>query len=173
MLSASFANMSGVTELPRLPVAETDEEGEERLKDHSLVIKGSAAMAALLLLWAGGCSLPNLPTIAGEESQTVTPVYSSDEASAHVGELATVYGPVISGVYARFSPGKRTILTVGEAVQDARVFQVVIEGDDRGKFPTPLESVYIGRTIYVTGRVTEDRGIPLIEVDDPAQIEQR
>jgi hypothetical protein len=47
---------------------------------------------------------------------------------------------------------------------------LLIWGSDRGKFVTPPETAFKGKTVRVTGKITAYRGTPEIVVNDPTQI---
>ena len=114
------------------------------------------------------------PTVCGSGCGTVaepTPTAPTvtdqaipwDEASNHIGETATMAGPVIAAVYADTSNGAPTFLNVGRDYPDPDRLTVVIWGVDRGSFPDAPESVCGSKTIRVTGDVSE--------YDERAQIE--
>jgi uncharacterized repeat protein (TIGR02543 family) len=92
------------------------------------------------------------------------------EARNYIGERTTVRGPVVSAVWASGSRGQPTFLNLGNPFPNPDRFTVVIWIQNRGKFPQPPEEYYLGKTICVTGLITSFRGIPQIEVTDPAQI---
>ena len=94
-----------------------------------------------------------------------------DEASGHIGETTTIEGPVVTAVYSDTSTGEPTFLNVGRDYPDPDRFTVVIWGDDRGSFPDAPESMYEGKTIRVTGEVSEYDGRAQIEVTWPDAIE--
>ena len=106
-------------------------------------------------------------------SQPAAPSIPWSEAASHVGETATVVGPVVGTKYSSTSKGKPTFLDLGADYPDPRRFTVVIWGEHRGAFPSPPEALYRGRTIAVTGRIELYRGVPEIEVASPDQIELR
>lgn len=89
------------------------------------------------------------------------------EAKNHIGEEVRVCGPVISTKYDREVAGKPTFLYVGKP--DG--FVVVIWDKYRSKFPEPPEHYYLGKTICVGGEITEDKGIPQIEILTHGQIQ--
>lgn len=95
---------------------------------------------------------------------------SWSNAIEHVGEQATVRGPVKGTNYATRTKGKPTFLDVGKAYPDPARFTVLIWGDDRANFPAPPEKAYAGRMICVTGLVTSYKGGAEIEVSSPAAI---
>ena len=96
-----------------------------------------------------------------------------DEAKYHIGERATVSGPVAGTKYGATSSGKPTWLNIGKDYPSSERFVVIIWGENRGNFPQPPEDYYLGKTICVTGLITEYNGIPQIEVKDPSQIQEQ
>ena len=60
---------------------------------------------------------------------------------------------------------------MGKDTPSSERFVVIIWGEHRGNFPQPPESYYAGKTIYVTGLITEYNGIPQIEVTYPSEIQ--
>lgn len=96
-----------------------------------------------------------------------------DKAKYHIGDRTTVYGPVVDTAWASGSKGKPTFLNIGKRYPDPERFTVVIWIQNRGNFPQAPESYYLGKTIYVTGMITEYKGTPQIEVKGPSQIEEQ
>lgn len=94
-----------------------------------------------------------------------------NEAKYHIGERTTVYGPVASTYYATGSKGKPTFINIGNAYPNRNRFTVLIWDRNRGNFPFAPENYYSGKTISVTGLITEYEGVPEIEVTSPGQIE--
>ena len=123
--------------------------------------------------------LPIVSACADEEAAPSTTgaatscqdAFSWDAAYKHVGERATVRGPVMSPRYASDSPDQPTFLDMGRPDPDPDRFTVVIWGEDRGNFPEPPEQAYDGKTICVTGVIETDEGRPLIIADSPSDIE--
>ena len=91
------------------------------------------------------------------------------EAQYHIGERMTVYGVVASTNYAAGSIGQPTFLYLGQPYPN-KIFIVVIWGEDRVNFPEPPGTYYQGEIIHVTGLITENQGVPQIEVTSPSQI---
>ncbi len=111
------------------------------------------------------------PASTAEES---APDFSSyaipwDEAKNHIGEKAFVSGPVVNTKYDREMSGGPTFLYLGKPGG----FVVVVWDRYRGRFIEPPERYYLGKTIYVGGVITEDKGIPQIEVQTPSQIREQ
>jgi hypothetical protein len=100
-----------------------------------------------------------------------TATLSTDEASSHVGETATVCGAVASAHYAAHSRGKPTFLNLDKPYPH-EVFTVVIWGSDRTKFGTP-ETVLSGKQICATGAIQLYRGRPEIILHEPGQMTQK
>jgi micrococcal nuclease len=96
-----------------------------------------------------------------------------NEASGHVGETITVYGPVVGANYASSSDDKPTFLNLGADYPDSGRFTIVIRDRYRGNFPSAPESYYPGKTIAVAGLVSLYNGAAQIEVTSPDEIEIR
>ena len=92
------------------------------------------------------------------------------EAADHVGESAVVCGQVASAAYLPSVGGRPTFLNFEKPYPD-QAFTVVIWGSKRSRFDGRPESLYDGKTVCVTGKVTEHEGTPQIVVQDPDQIE--
>jgi hypothetical protein len=93
------------------------------------------------------------------------------EAKDHIGDRLTVCGPVVDSNWASGSSGKPTFLNIGKPYPDPDRFTVVIWIDYRSNFPQSPEDYYLGKTICVTGLITEYEGIAQIEAQSPTQIE--
>jgi len=96
---------------------------------------------------------------------------SWSEVKYHIGERTTVCGPVVDTTWASGSNGKPTFLNLGKPYPDPDRFTVVIWIQNRGNFPQAPEDYYLGKTICVTGLITEYNGIPQIEVSYPSEIQ--
>ena len=132
----------------------------------------------LLSIAAACTSQEATPDTTGQETGAASGVSAScqsaiswDETYQHVGERGTVRGPVMSPRYASGSRGQPTFLNIGRPYPDPDRFTVVIWGEDRGKFPTPPEQAYDGKTICVTGLIETYQGGPQIIADSPSDIE--
>jgi hypothetical protein len=73
-----------------------------------------------------------------------------DEAANHVGQTATVCGPIASTKYDAHLRSQPTFLDFGKPNPD-QVFTAVIFGSDRAKFGTS-ETTFRGKRVCVTGR---------------------
>ena len=95
---------------------------------------------------------------------SLTPV----EAKAHVGEMATVCGKVVSARFAESSNRQPTFLNLDQPFPK-QIFTVVIFGSDRSKFGEP-EKEFLNQTICATGTIEDYRGLPQIVAKEPKQI---
>ncbi len=131
------------------------------------------AVAALVIVLSGSVmacgSAPPTPV----EQEAPSNAIAWHEAKNHVGERATICGPVIDTHYASTSKGKPTFLNIGQDYPSANRFTVVIWDDYRGNFPQAPDVYYIGKTICVTGLIIEYERIPEIEVKSPSQIQEQ
>jgi hypothetical protein len=93
------------------------------------------------------------------------------EAKDHIGDRLTVCGPVVDSNWASGTSGKPTFLNIGKPYPDPDRFTVVIWIDYRSNFPQSPEDYYLGKTICITGLITEYEGIAEIEAQSPTQIE--
>ena len=134
-------------------------------------------LVLLLLASVVACGPAPTATPAPTPTPSTTPTPPSalawSEAKYHIGERTTVFGPVVDTRWASGSKGKPTFLNIGKPYPDPERFTVVIWIQNRSKFPDPPEDYYLGKTIYVTGLITEYKGIPQIEVTDPTQIQKQ
>lgn len=110
------------------------------------------------------------PTDGGPSSGGCKSAIAWNEALDHVGEQATVRGPVKGATYANRTKGKPTFIDLGRAYPDPAAFTVLIWGDDRARFSIAPEKAYTGKTICVTGLITSYKGGAEIEVSSPSEI---
>jgi len=104
-----------------------------------------------------------MPTTAPSTAPSTQPVAINwDQAKDHVGQLATVTGPVV-GIH---DFGGAAVLNVGKDFPDPTRFTVYISEDARPDMPADLDN---GKIITVTGTVKLYHDVPEIE-GDPAQI---
>ena len=115
-----------------------------------------SALIGLCLLLAPGA-------LQAKEAATVP----CAEAKTHVGQTATVVGPV-SGIHVTAKGD--AFINLGPEYPD-QDFTVVVFADDVPKFEA-LEGLR-GRTVAVTGAIKEYRGKPEIVLKDPAQLKLR
>ena len=94
---------------------------------------------------------------------------TAEQAADHVGQTNTVRGVVMSTKFAAKAKGKPTFLDIDKVFPNS-LFTVVIWGDDRSKFDDAPEKKFKGKTVRVTGKIIEYRGMPEIVVHDPKQI---
>lgn len=91
------------------------------------------------------------------------------QAKDHIGEVQTVCGKVVSARWASHSKGEPTFLNLDEPYPH-QIFTILIWGKDRPKFGAP-EAKYNGKSVCVTGKITEYRREPEMAATEPAQIE--
>lgn len=94
---------------------------------------------------------------------------SAAEAEDFAGSVAEVCGQVASANYLQNVNGKPTFLNLDEAYPN-QLFTVVIFGDNRPRFRSPPEQMYLNRNICVSGTIRIHEGIPQIVVSNPEQI---
>lgn len=92
------------------------------------------------------------------------------EASAHIGETVSVYGPVKGSSYLSDSEEKHTYIDIGAEYPDEHRVSMDVEDKNRGNFPGDPESIYLGKTVSVTGEIYEHDGIPYIKVASADQV---
>ena len=97
-------------------------------------------------------------------ADTLDPV----EASSHVGEDATVCGEVTGAKYSSHRKRKPTFIDLGPPHPNQH-FTALIWGEYRDKFDYVPETL-LGKTICVSGTITEYKGKAEIKVSDPSQI---
>jgi micrococcal nuclease len=85
--------------------------------------------------------------------------------------MATVCGKVVSTHYAASSRSRPTFLNLDEPYP-RQIFTIVIWGSDRPKFGEP-EAKYRDKSVCVTGKIKEYRGVPEVVASEPAQIREK
>ena len=90
------------------------------------------------------------------------------DAIDHIGEEATVCGEVTGAKFSSHRKRKPTFIDFGPPHPN-HVFTALIWGEFRDKFDYVPESL-LGRTICVSGTITEHKGRPEIKVSEPSQI---
>ena len=91
------------------------------------------------------------------------------EAASHVGEEATVCGEVTGAKYSSHRKRKPTFIDFGPPHPNQH-FTALIWGEYRDKFDYLPESL-LGKTICVSGTISEFKGKAEIKVIDPSQIQ--
>lgn len=127
----------------------------------------------ILVLGAASCAPAAVTELGGSAPTQPSGAIAWNEAINHVGERATVCGLVAGTHWASSSNGKPTFLNVGKDYPDSNRFTVVIWIQSRDNFPQAPEVYYLGKTICVTGLITEYEGIAQIEAKDPSQIQEQ
>jgi len=140
-------------------------------KWYSAVLLGLALLLFASITACAPSSLSSTPTIQPSSGEEAIPWH---EANNHVGEIKVVEGPVVSAMWASGSEGKPTFLNIGKPYPAPDRFTVVIWIDNRVKFtrefsPDP-ETYFLYKTVRVKGFIDTYKGIPQIQLSDPANI---
>ena len=90
------------------------------------------------------------------------------DAIDHIGEEATVCGEVTGAKFSSHRKRKPTFIDFGPPHPN-QFFTALIWGEHRDKFNYVPESL-LGKTICVSGTITEHKGKAEIKVSDPSQI---
>ena len=90
------------------------------------------------------------------------------DAVNHIGEDATVCGEVTGAKFSSHRKRKPTFIDFGPPHPN-HLFTALIWGENRDKFDYVPESLF-GKTICVSGTITEHKGKPEIKVSEPSQI---
>jgi hypothetical protein len=90
------------------------------------------------------------------------------DAVNHIGEEATVCGEVSGAKFSDHRKRKPTFIDFGPPHPN-QLFTALIWGEYRDKFDYVPESL-LGKTICVSGTITEHKGRPEIKVTEPSQI---
>ena len=127
-------------------------------------MKAALRSIALVLLLV---SIP-VPVVPTRTEAAAPPILTTDQASQHVGKLATVCGFVASARYAAKSRGRPTFLNLDEPYPH-HIFTVLIWGNERPAFGSP-ELTFRGKRICATGRIELYKGKLEIIARKPSQI---
>lgn len=110
--------------------------------------------------------------VAAEETTGVPEgAISYTEAKSHVGETIAVYGEVKASEYRSESNYQPTYIDLGAPYPDESRVTMVVWGEDRGNFPGAPESIYLGRTVCVTGELYDYEGVVYVKVETPDQVQ--
>ena len=118
-----------------------------------------------LVLPIGACIALLLAAATVRAADTLEPA----EAAAHVGEEATICGEVTGAKFSSHRKRKPTFIDFGPP-HPHQHFTALIWGEYRDKFDYVPESL-MGKTICVSGTITEYKGRAEIKVSDPSQID--
>jgi len=105
--------------------------------------------------------------LAAATSHAADPLDPADAVN-HIGEDATVCGEVTGAKFSSHRKRKPTFIDFGPPHPN-HLFTALIWGENRDKFDYVPESLF-GKTICVSGTITEHKGKPEIKVSEPAQI---
>ena len=106
--------------------------------------------------------------VVGGEEEAILVLWN--EAKFHIGEMATVYGPVVATFYDEAVDEGITFLNIGKDYPDPEGFSVWIDKYNRPNFFKAPERYYYEKNISVTGVIVEIEGLPHMEITDPDQI---
>ena len=105
-------------------------------------------------------------------AQTGPPVYSWDQAPNHIGEYATVCGPIKSATYFSRVDGSPTFINIGRNYPDPARFTALIWGRNRPNFGSAPENRYASGSLCTTGAIELYNGSAQIEVNEPGQFDR-
>ena len=114
------------------------------------------------------CGLLVLADFLAERVSSAAETLDPAAAASHVGEEATVCGEVTGAKYSDHRQRKPTFIDFGPPHPNQH-FTALIWGEYRDRFDYVPESL-LGKTICVSGTITEYKGKAEIKVSDPAQI---
>lgn len=162
--------------------------GGEYESGDQITLTASPAGGYAFVYWGGAASgSSNTVSVTINSDKVVTAYFELDESSPtskepagsldwheakdHIGERVTVCGPVVDTHWASGSTGKPTFLNLGNPYPDLDRFTIVIWVENRDNFAQALEDYYLGKTICVTGLVTEYERVPEVEIRHPSEIQ--
>ncbi|MCC5914706.1 MAG: hypothetical protein JJU46_10055 [Balneolaceae bacterium] len=97
---------------------------------------------------------------------------SATEAAEHTGKTMEVCGDVASADFIPSISGEPTFINFERPHPD-QLFTAVIWGNNRSRWRSAPEELYINRTVCVTGRIEMHEGLPQIEATHPEQFRIR
>jgi DNA/RNA endonuclease YhcR with UshA esterase domain len=115
------------------------------------------------------CGLLVLAAFLAEGVSSAAETLDPAAAASHVGEEATVCGEVTGAKYSEHRKRKPTFIDFGPPHPN-QLFTALIWGEYREKFDYVPESL-LGKTICVSGTITEYKGKAEIKVSVPSQIQ--
>ncbi|MBI4299120.1 MAG: hypothetical protein HY666_05095 [Chloroflexi bacterium] len=127
------------------------------------------AAVSILVLAACGQMPTSTPTRTVPSEPAASTAIPSTQAAAHMGERATVCGPVVDTRYATGSKGRPTFLNFDRPYPN-HTFVVLIWESDRGNFPSNPESYYKGKQVCATGLIESYQGKPEIIAKTGSQL---
>jgi len=114
------------------------------------------------------CGLLGLVGLLAAVTPAAADTLQPADAARHVGEEATVCGVVTGAKYSSHRQRKPTFIDFGPP-HPRQVFTALIWGEHRDKFDYEPETL-LGKTVCVSGTITEYKGKPEIKVSEPSQI---
>ena len=101
-------------------------------------------------------AVADTPTAPSTMPTTAPSAITWDQAAKHIGEQATVTGPVVG----THDFGDAAVLNIGKDFPDPTRFTVYIPAEKRSGMPDDLDK---GKTISVTGKLKLYHNVPEIE----------
>lgn len=98
------------------------------------------------------------------------PEYTPQEAGTHMGETAKVCGHVQGAAYFQDRDQSPTVMRVGGTYPYERI-NVIIYGENRGKFSPAPEEAFRDKDVCVTGMIDFYEGAAMIAIDGPDKIQ--
>jgi hypothetical protein len=123
--------------------------------------------------WIAAIGMMGLLPLALAEGPVAPPLTSAD-AKGHIGETVSVCGKVVDikvGKYGLVGRGKVVTFDLDQPEPNP-VFYFVTFGSKEGG-PQEAVSAYQGKSVCVTGKITETGGVPFIMAADRTQIKIR
>jgi hypothetical protein len=107
---------------------------------------------------------PGIPAPGPRGAERGLPVISWEAAGQFYGREVIVEGKIVAAK----NTGRACFLNFHRNWK--RYFSAVIFARRFERFPAPPETLYLGRTVRVTGRVRDYQGKPEVVIDSPEQI---
>jgi hypothetical protein len=143
----------------------------DRAKGTSRVAISALALVVLLIIAIAAITASGMLSTTGD---CTVGGHAWNHARLHIGEQATVWGPVVGATLANETDGEAVYLNFGTERPESRpdAFVVVIREENRHNFPEPPEHYYVGKTVCVDGLIVEVGRVGRIEVSNPSQIRE-
>lgn len=145
----------------------------------SAAVVGRALLMTLALAGACcfGCAQPadsaqgSVSTATSTNQQLSSDAVSWREASEHVGETVSIYGPVVSINHESTDERQRTYVDLGLPYPDTKRLTMIVEDADKGAFPDEIDALYADKTLNITGEIYQYEGSNYIAVTSPSQVQ--
>jgi hypothetical protein len=120
--------------------------------------------------WIAAIGMMGLLPLALAETPAA-PLVNPADAKSHIGEMASVCGKVVDvkvGKYGLVGRGKVVTFYLDQP-EASQVFNFVAFGSKEGG-PQEAVTAYQGKSVCVSGKITETSGVPFIMAADRTQI---